>query len=73
MKAFLQNLSGTIQNVWDSTVPLNFRDSVSGESGSEGWKKKVIRQTEAYGVPNPDDYIARHTALRDVLETQQKM
>lgn len=72
LEAFLKNLSGTIQEVWDSSVPLAFEEE-SGE-GSAGWVEKVIKQTsEAYGTPTPAQYAERDTALNEVLEVQRKM
>ena len=79
IKAFLDNLSGSIQNVWDTSVPINFQGSESRESnGSEGaagetWKDKVIEQTnQAYGLPTPKQFQLRDTKLKGVLEVQKQ-
>ena len=72
---FLSNLSGTIQNVWDTSAPVDFDASgLAPADGSrpEGWEEKVIRQTtEAYGLPDPAQFAVRDEALRKVLDTQK--
>ncbi|KFY15908.1 hypothetical protein V492_01686 [Pseudogymnoascus sp. VKM F-4246] len=71
--SFLKHLSGTVQGVWDSSVPLNFSNP-SGEWGSDDWEGKVVAQVaEAYGSPNPAQYTARDAALQGVIEVQKKM
>lgn len=75
LQGFLGNLSGTIQNVWDTSVPVDFDASElapADGSRSEGWEEKVVRQTtEAYGLPDPVQFAARDEALRKVLDTQK--
>ncbi|RDW67044.1 hypothetical protein BP5796_09793 [Coleophoma crateriformis] len=76
INAFLKNLSGTIQNVWDSTVPVNFTTTAEGVSTDPdaGWEAKIIKQTQdAYGSPNPTQFTIRDKALKQVLEIQKQM
>lgn len=73
LQGFLGNLSGTIQNVWDTSVPVDFDASgLAPADGTEGWEEKVVRQTtEAYGLPDPAQFAVRDEALRKVLHTQK--
>lgn len=78
IEGFLGNLSGTIQNVWDSASPLKFekvpmrKDELSQQGLSEQWEAKVISQTsEAYGTPNPAQFAVRDNGLREVLRIQE--
>ncbi|SPO03714.1 related to hydroxylacyl-CoA dehydrogenase [Cephalotrichum gorgonifer] len=73
LQGFLENLAGTIQNVWDSSAPVSFDASeVVPESGSEGWEAKVIRQTtEAYGLPDAAQFAIRDEGLKKVLDAQR--
>lgn len=79
LKAFLQNLSGSIQTVWDTSVPVDFAGSGSQESNQfkgnseTSWKEKVIEQTqEAYGLPTPAQFQLRDAKLKKVLEIQKE-
>ncbi|RDW61976.1 hypothetical protein BP6252_11409 [Coleophoma cylindrospora] len=76
INAFLKNLSGTIQNVWDSSVPVNFTPMAEGVSTDPdaGWEAKIIKQTQdAYGSPDPTQFATRDKALKQVLEIQKQM
>ncbi|KAI5457518.1 3-hydroxyacyl-CoA dehydrogenase [Mariannaea sp. PMI_226] len=65
IQGFLNNLQGTIQNVWDSFEDVKFGDG-------SGWVEEIVKQTEeAYGMPNPSQFAARDKQLRDVIETQK--
>lgn len=76
LQGFLGNLSGTIQNVWDTSVPVDFDASglaPADASQTEGWEEKVVRQTaEAYGLPDPAQFAIRDDGLRKVLDTQME-
>ncbi|OBT46584.1 hypothetical protein VE00_01881 [Pseudogymnoascus sp. WSF 3629] len=73
LASFLKNLSGTIQGVWDSSVPVSFADPLEERSGDD-WEGKIIAQVaEAYGSPKPAQYTARDVALNGVFEVQRKM
>lgn len=73
IEAFLDNLSGTMQNIWDSGRTLSFEKTEQSVADT-GWATKVIQQTkEAYGMPSTSDFDARDDALRQVLHVQQDM
>ncbi|KXH54129.1 3-hydroxyacyl-CoA dehydrogenase [Colletotrichum salicis] len=79
IQAFLNNLSGTIQEVWDSSEPVNFQAKEANELGSMGkddrptWDAKVVQQTvDAYGLPDPEQFQQRDGALRKVLDVQRQ-
>lgn len=76
IKAFLENLSGSIQNVWDTSVPIDIKPSESQEldgSIDTSWKDKIIAQTtEAYGLPTPTQFQERDAKLKSVLEVQKQ-
>lgn len=73
LAGFLKNLSGTIQEVWDSSEPISFADPL-GERSGDDWEGKIVAQVaEAYGSPNPAQYTARDVALNGVFEVQRKM
>ncbi|OHE94797.1 3-hydroxyacyl-CoA dehydrogenase [Colletotrichum orchidophilum] len=79
IQAFLNNLSGTIQEVWDSSEPVSFQTKAKNEPESTekrddpAWDAKVVQQTvEAYGLPNPEQFQQRDIALRKVLGTQRE-
>lgn len=80
LAAFLANLSGTIQDVWDDQKPVSF--STHGHSEKEGettqqqqaWERQVVEQTDkAYGKPDPKAYGVRDDALRNILTVQRGM
>ncbi|KAK2027489.1 3-hydroxyacyl-CoA dehydrogenase [Colletotrichum zoysiae] len=75
IEAFLNNLSGTIQSIWDSSEPVSFADRSKESSQRDndgGWEKKVVEQTiDAYGVPTPEQFQERDIKLRKVLEAQR--
>ncbi|KAK2017032.1 3-hydroxyacyl-CoA dehydrogenase [Colletotrichum eremochloae] len=76
IEAFLSNLSGTIQNIWDSSEPVSFAHTnteLPQQDNDGGWEKKVVQQTiEAYGMPTPEQFQERDEKLRKVLEAQKK-
>ncbi|KAK1564122.1 3-hydroxyacyl-CoA dehydrogenase [Colletotrichum navitas] len=76
IEAFLNNLSGTIQNIWDSSEPVRFAERSKEPSQRDedgGWEKKIVEQTiEAYGMPTPEQFQERDVKLRKVLEAQKK-
>ncbi|KAI3556524.1 3-hydroxyacyl-CoA dehydrogenase [Colletotrichum abscissum] len=79
IQAFLNNLSGTVQGVWDSSEPVNFQKKATNESEgiekSDGptWDAKVVQQTvDAYGLPNPEQFRERDVALRKILDVQRQ-
>ncbi|KFH41985.1 L-carnitine dehydrogenase-like protein [Hapsidospora chrysogenum ATCC 11550] len=66
IRAFLDNLGGTIQGVWDSQEGVEF-------GSGDRWEEKVAKQTEeAYGMPDPWQFAERDEKLRRVLDTQRK-
>ncbi|KZL78449.1 3-hydroxyacyl-CoA dehyrogenase [Colletotrichum tofieldiae] len=75
IQAFLNNLSGTIQNIWDSSEPVDFAqaNSQSSQGYNDGnWENKVVEQTiKAYGLPTPEQFQDRDVRLRSVLKTQR--
>ncbi|EXF82545.1 3-hydroxyacyl-CoA dehydrogenase [Colletotrichum fioriniae PJ7] len=79
IQAFLNNLSGTVQEVWDSSEPVNFQKNATndlegaGKSDGPTWDAKVVQQTvDAYGLPNPEQFQERDSALRKVLDVQRQ-
>ncbi|WYZ36955.1 hypothetical protein EsH8_II_000461 [Colletotrichum jinshuiense] len=79
IQAFLNNLSGTIQGIWDSSDPVSFEKAAAkppqgaGEDGDENWEAKVVKQTiEAYGLPNTSQFRERDAALKKVLDVQNE-
>ncbi|KAF4776505.1 3-hydroxyacyl-CoA dehydrogenase [Colletotrichum scovillei] len=79
IEAFLNNLSGTVQEVWDSSEPVNFQKKATNESEGIGksdgptWDAKVVQQTvDAYGLPTPELFQERDAALRKVLDVQRQ-
>lgn len=79
IRAFLDNLSGSVQTVWDTSVPVNFVASESQNPGEPkgstetSWRDKVIEQThEAYGFPTPEQFSLRDAKLKRVLEVQKQ-
>ncbi len=71
MEGFLNNIGGSIGEVWrDSEV-----GGVYMEDGQEeGWREVVIQQTEkAYGVPGAEDVRRRDRALKEVVRLQGEM
>jgi 3-hydroxyacyl-CoA dehydrogenase len=66
LAAFLANIGGTIQSVWDDAGVVNFaRDGHDGAS----WLDKVVKQTgDAYGPVRDESLEYRDRATRRVLE-----
>ncbi|KAK1997384.1 3-hydroxyacyl-CoA dehydrogenase [Colletotrichum falcatum] len=75
IEAFLNNLSGTIQNIWDSSEPVRFAHSNKESPRKDGdadWEKKIVEQTiEAYGLPTAEQLQERDIKLRKVLGAQK--
>ncbi|KZL86536.1 3-hydroxyacyl- dehydrogenase, partial [Colletotrichum incanum] len=75
IQAFFNNLSGTIQNIWDSLESVNFAQAnlqLSQKDDDGNWENKVVEQTiKAYGMPTPEQFQERDVALRKVLEAQR--
>lgn len=67
LEAFMANIGGTIQDVWDELGTVNMGD---GSLQGEGlWRDDVVRQTkEAYGEVTEEDFVFRDRATRRVLE-----
>ncbi|KAK5940412.1 hypothetical protein PMZ80_006826 [Knufia obscura] len=79
--AFFQNLSGTIEDIWQDAGRESFKCSsfMPGETDSlamgtqqeTGWAEKVVEQTtEAYGLPTTSDFAKRDEALRKLLQAR---
>jgi len=80
--AFFQNLSGTIDTIWDDAGQESFKGSsylpqgpgdIATDSSSTGtWAERVVEQTnEAYGLPTTSDFAKRDQALRGLLQARQ--
>ncbi|KAL2872709.1 uncharacterized protein BJX67DRAFT_16590 [Aspergillus lucknowensis] len=68
IKAFLEKLQSTMQEVWNGLGNVN----VQGEHGTE-WKEKVIKQTnEAYGTLTPEQTREKEERLRDFIRAQTR-
>lgn len=75
--AFFQNLSGTIESIWDSSGTESFKETRYygkrtaegvGTSSTTSWADAIVKQTEAaYGMPGPADFARRDEALKKVL------
>jgi len=66
MAGFLGNIGESIDQVW--------KDAGSITMDEEGWKRKVIDQTnEAYGLPGAEDIKIRDRGLRAVVKVQEEM
>lgn len=80
--AFFQNLSGTIEDVWQSagqesfegTPFLHKQTSRSGESSTTtkpSWAEEVVNQTKnAYDMPTMADLAKRDQALKQLLQAR---
>lgn len=77
--AFFQNLSGSIDTVWDDAGQESFKgssfmpDTDSGDASDTrpeaSWAERVVEQTnEAYGLPTTSDFAKRDQALRKLLQ-----
>lgn len=68
LEAFMANVGGTIQDVWDSVGTLGMEDE-SLEGGGR-WRDEVVRQTrEAYGEVTERNFEFRDRATRRALES----
>ncbi|KAL4867686.1 hypothetical protein BDV12DRAFT_170902 [Aspergillus spectabilis] len=66
IRAFLEKLGGTMQEVWDGLGQVN----VVGEQGT-AWKEKAIQQTdEAYGALRPEQTLEKEDRLREFIRVQ---
>ncbi|KAL2832963.1 3-hydroxyacyl-CoA dehyrogenase [Aspergillus cavernicola] len=66
IRAFLDKLGSTMQEVWDGLGKVN----VLGEQGTE-WKEKVIQQTDdAYGTLTLEQVREKEARLRDFIRAQ---
>ncbi|KAK5059950.1 hypothetical protein LTR84_009833 [Exophiala bonariae] len=66
MRGFLDGIGSSIGELWDDAGDLDFKD--------EGWKDKVVKQTdEAYGLPTAQGIRARDAGLRAVVQCQERM
>ncbi|KID81485.1 3-hydroxyacyl-CoA dehydrogenase [Metarhizium guizhouense ARSEF 977] len=77
LQHFFNKLAGTIQDVWDSSAPVDFNMARSTEPATQkvdsnrGWESNVVRQThEAYGYPTPAQYKERDIKLIKVVALQ---
>lgn len=81
--AFFQNLSGTIEDIWEDAGRESFQGSkflskqdqsadVPGSmSEASAWADKVVAQTEeAYGLPTTSDFAKRDQALKQLLRAR---
>lgn len=79
--AFFHNLSGTIEDIWDTAGTESFKGSSflteakqAGEGDSnpgKSWADVVVEQTrEAYGMPTPADFAKRDEALKKLLQAR---
>lgn len=69
MKGFLDTIGGSIGEVWDDAGNLRF----SG-AGDEGWKERVVMQTDqAYGLPTAQGIRRRDEGLRAVVKCQMEI
>lgn len=67
LEAFIANIGGTIQDVWDETGVVNIGDKNRNNEGL--WTDDVIRQTkEAYGEVTDENFVLRDRVTRRVLE-----
>lgn len=65
---FIENLRGTMQEVWDGAGRIDV--DREGEGGA--WKEEVVRQTgEVYGRPSVGEFGVRDKGLREVLMAQE--
>jgi 3-hydroxyacyl-CoA dehydrogenase len=76
--AFMRNLAGTMQEVWDDAGTPSLRntafhpsrelDSVTSRGeAADDWAQKVIDQTQqSYGTPSPSQLVDRDNALRRI-------
>ncbi|PWY89373.1 3-hydroxyacyl-CoA dehyrogenase [Aspergillus sclerotioniger CBS 115572] len=68
IRAFLEKLGETMQNVWDGQGRVN----VLGDEGTE-WKEKVIAQVdEAYGTLSAEQIQEKEARLKDFVRIQTK-
>jgi len=80
---FFDNLSASIEDVWEDAGQESFRGSKflagSNEAANTAdstpktstWADKVVAQTkEAYGLPTPADFAKRDQALKQVLQAR---
>ncbi|KAK4939057.1 hypothetical protein LTR10_020631 [Elasticomyces elasticus] len=66
MAGFLGNIGEAIDGVWKDAGRITMDE--------EGWKRKVIDQTnEAYGLPGAEDIKKRDRGLRAVVKAQEEM
>lgn len=81
LRAFLQNLSGTVQSIWEdagreslqgtSFLPNNTQGADALEAQSKSWADKVVEQTEqVYGLPTANDFAQRDKALKSLLKAR---
>ena len=79
--AFFQNLSGTIQDIWDDSGQESFRgssflsdesaDSAKASQQDDSWAERVVEQTkEVYGLPTTSDFARRDQALKRLLHAR---
>lgn len=78
LKAFLQNLGGTVESIWEdagreslrgTSFLLDEAQSTDGrEVQSQSWADKIVEQTEqVYGLPTTADFAQRDKALKSLL------
>lgn len=70
--AFLDNLGGTIDDIWaDLGQDSIMAPASDAESGISARSKKIVAEVEnAYGMPTPADFRKRDAALKNVLHTK---
>lgn len=68
--AFLQNLSGSIQQIWDDQG----RPDILERGRPAAWMGNVVAATNsAYGLPTPADIEGRDEALRRVIQARENI
>lgn len=70
LEAFMANIGGTIQDVWDDTGTLVGVEDERLGGGGGSWMDDVVRQTEeAYGSVTEANFVFRDRVTRRVLES----
>ena len=81
LEAFMQNLSGTMEAIWDDAgkpslkgtafLPDDAANPKQGGQGAQSWADMIVEQTnQAYGTPSSSDFSKRDKALKSLLEAR---
>lgn len=81
--AFFQNLSGTIESIWDDAGQLSFKNTEflamegadptksPGET-DKSWAASIVQQTtDTYGLPTAADFAKRDQALKTLMQARE--